>query len=421
MTFKAHQHTPVADDAFALSTGQTGLWAAELFNPDSSAHVTGQYSEIFAALNVAAFELASRRTIEDTEALRLCFGGPMDQPRQWVVPLGHWSLPTIDLSDEPDPLAAALTWMKRQLAQPLDVGSGRAFRWTLLRLGAARFIWSFRVHHLILVGFSRNRIGRRLDEVYTALICGAEVAPVESGSLRELFAAENAYGSSPSFDEDRRYFAKLLVDSPRRVSLSGKPTVAGREFRRATAHISRDLTAPLRSLVSGASLAPIIAAAAALLQHGEAGGEDLVLGFAVSARLSALSRRIPSMLSNIVPLRLHLSREISIEQLVGATARAIAEVLPHQRYPSQTLRHDLQLSPLEPDAYGLIVNFMPFDQGCLFRWTSGEHAQPVERAGRRPDHRRVRRPRTNRLTHRPQRQSRALPRCRADQVPRAIG
>jgi amino acid adenylation domain-containing protein len=365
VAFTPH-HTSAPDDAVGLCSAQQGLWAAELLNPGSSAYVTGQYSEISAAVNVAAFELASRRTIEDTEALRLCFGGPADRPLQWVAPLGQWSLPIIDLSGEPDPHTAARTWMKTQLAQPLDVGSGRAFRWTLLRLGAARFVWSFQVHHLILDGFSRNAVWRRLEQIYSALIVGAQVLPAESGALRDLLARERGYGSSPSVEDDRRYFAALLVDPPRRLSLSRKLPVATREFRRATVHLPRDLTTALRGLVSGASLAPVLTAAAALLQNLEAGGEDVVLGFAVTARLGALARRTPSMLSNIVPLRLRLSGRISIEQLLSRTAGAIRALLPHQRYASQALRQDLQLSPLEPDPYGLTVNFMPFDQGASF-------------------------------------------------------
>jgi hypothetical protein len=146
MPFIPHHPTAAPDGAFALSTAQEGLWAAEFLNPECNANVTGQYSEILGALDVATFERASRHVIEETEALRLCFGGPADQPQQWVVPLDHWSLPVIDLSGEPDLRTAALAWMETQHARPLDVGSGRAFRWTLLRLGATRFVWSFQVH-----------------------------------------------------------------------------------------------------------------------------------------------------------------------------------------------------------------------------------------------------------------------------------
>jgi amino acid adenylation domain-containing protein len=354
------------ENAFALSTAQRGLWTAELLSPGTSANVTAQYSEIFGALHIANFELASLHVIEETEALRLCFGGRADRPLQWVAPLEHWSLPLIDVSGEPDPRAAALAWMRTELARPLDVASGRAFRWTLLRLGPTRFVWSFQVHHLLLDGYSRNAVWRRLDQVYSALSDGAQPPPPRCASLQDLFAEEEKYRSSANFDEDRRYFAALLEDRPRRVSLSARPAAATREFRRATVYLPRDLTTSLRARVSGASLAQAVTAAATLLLHSEVGGEDLLLGFAVGARTDEPARHTPSMLSNIVPLRLLLSPAIGIEELLSRCARAIREVMPHQRYPSQALRQDLQLSPLQPDVYGLVVNFMPFDPGDSF-------------------------------------------------------
>jgi len=365
MTLAPHLDT-AADGAFALSTAQRGLWTAELLSPGSSANVTAQYSEIIGALDAANFELASIYIIGETEALRLCFGGRADRPLQWVAPLEHWSLQNIDLTGEPDPRAAALAWMRTELARPLDLASGCAFRWTLLRLGAAHFIWSFQVHHLLMDGYSRNAVWRRLDQVYSALTDGAQPPPATSASLRDLFAQEHEYRSSANFDEDRRYFARLLEDRPRRVSLSAKPAAATREFRRATVHLPRDLTTSLRARVSGSGVAQAVTAAAALLLHDKAGGEDLVLGFAVSARTGAPARRTPSMLSNIVPLRLLVSPAIGIEELLSRCARAIREVMPHQRYPSQALRQDLQLAPLEPDVYGLVVNYMPFDPGDSF-------------------------------------------------------
>ena len=366
MTFIARHPPLIPTGAFALSTAQEGLWAAEFLNPESSANVTGQYSEILGALDVTLFERASRHVIEESEALRLCFGGADNQPQQWVVPLGHWSLPVVDLSGEPDPHAAALVWMKTQHARPLDVASGRAFRWTLLRLSATRFVFSFQVHHLLMDGFSRNAVWRRFDQVYSALTAGKAVPPGESGSLRDLFAQEREYGRSVDFDDDRRYFAEVLDNRPARITLSGRPVTAIREFRRATVHLPRELTERLRALVAGASLARAVTAAAALLLRGEAGSDDLIIGFAVSARVSALARRTPSMLSNVVPLRMRISSEISIEELISRSGRAIRELMRHQRYPSLALRRDLQLSALEPDVYSLLVNFMPFDQGASF-------------------------------------------------------
>lgn len=362
--------TPSADGpeagAFPLSMPQLGLWTAEHMDLGGSASISAQYSEIVGAIDIPLFERASRQVLEETEALRLCFGEVAGQPQQWVLPLGNWSLPVIDLSGEHEPYLAAVTWMQHQGAQPIDPRSGCAFRWTLLRLEPSRFVWSFQVHHLITDGFGRNLVWRRLEEVYAALAAHEPAPPVELEPLRQRFAEEQAYYRSVSFDADRRFFSALLAQRPACVSMSRKPAAATRKFRRETICLVESTTAGLRAAVAGASLARLLVAAVALLQRSELGGDDIVIGLVVSARVTQADRRTPSMLTNVVPLRLHLDDAMTIDGLLTQAAGAIRAMMPHQRYPSQALRRDLRLLPMEPDAYSVTVNFMPFDSGHSF-------------------------------------------------------
>ncbi len=354
------------EGAFALSVPQLGLWAAEYMSPGGSASVTAQYSEILGAIDIHLFERASRRVIEETEALRLRFGEVNGQPMQWVQPAGYWSLPVIDLSGRPEPYSAAVAWMKDQLAQPIDPCRGRAFRWTLLRLDPKRFVWSFQVHHLIMDGFSRNLVWRRLEHVYAALTSQGSVAPTGFEPLGQRFARQQEYYRSANFEEDRRFFAALLEKRPAYATLSRKPTAAVLRFQRDTTYLPAPSAAGLRAAVAGASLARAIVAAAALFQRSELGGDDVVIGLVVSARADAADRRTPSMLANTLPLRLHLSDATTIDELLSQSASAIRELMKHQRYPSQALRRDLRLLPMMPDVYGVAVNFMPFDPGNSF-------------------------------------------------------
>ena len=349
--------------AFPLSMPQLGLWAAQHMQPGSSACVTAQYSQILGAIDVPVFERASRLVIGETEALRLCFGEAAG-PLQWVQPPRAWSLPLIDLSDQPEPESAAVAWMKNQLAQPIDPRRGYAFRWTLLRLDARHFVWSFQVHHLIMDGFSRNLVWRRLEQAYAALAAQQPLPPAEFAPLRDRFAHEQKYYRSASFDEDRRFFAALLKERPPQVTLSRKPPAATRKFHRSTTYLPGPTTATLRAAVAGASVARTFVAA--LFQRSELGGDDIVIGLVVSARVGPADRRTPSMLSNVVPLRLRLHDAMSVDDLLIQAAGAIRELMKHQRYPSQALRRDLQLLPMAPDVYSVTVNFMPFDPGTTF-------------------------------------------------------
>jgi enterobactin synthetase component F len=351
---------------FDLSTLQRGIWAGQALDPSSSAYVTAQYTLIEGPIDGALFEAASRMVIAETEALGLRFSGPIEHPLQAIVSLRSWSLPVVDLTGSPDPDGAAACWMAERRARTFDLGSGPIFSWALLVLGPARFIWSFLVHHLGMDAFSRAMTVRRLAEVYAALAKGEPVPPCHSGSLRELYAEEQVYRASARYEDDRRYFRQQLAERPQRVSLSSSSNLARYTSFRASATLPRVLADRLRALVPGASLAQAITAAAGVFQAQRKGGDDLLLGFVLSARTFALARNTPSTLSNILPLRLLLSRGLTASELVQRSGRAIRELLRHQRYPSADLRRDLRLSPVTPDPYGITVNVIPFEEGATF-------------------------------------------------------
>src|SRR5207244_4092481 len=75
----------------------------------------------------------------------------------------------------------------------------------------------------------------------------------------------------------------------------------------------------------------VIAATAAYVAR-MTGADDVVLGLAVTGRTTPLARETPTMMSNIVPLRVTVRPDMTIGDLVRSTSRATARALRHQRY-----------------------------------------------------------------------------------------
>ncbi len=103
----------------------------------------------------------------------------------------------------------------------------------------------------------------------------------------------------------------------------------------------------------------MIVASAVYLYRGT-GAEDLILGLPVPGRTGRLERRIPGMTTNVLPLRLSLSRHLSIEQLARQVSAATRAALRHQRYRYEDILRDLRLVD-EGILSGLVVNVMAFD------------------------------------------------------------
>src|SRR5207253_11034377 len=151
------------------------------------------------------FEQALRRVASETEALRLQITDHADAPRQIIGPPSSWSIPTIDVSAEPDPRAAAESWMQADLARPIDPTRGPLFGYALFKASADRFFWYARYHHIVMDAFGMSLVARRLAEVYTGLVDGHVVGDGAFSPFAGLLEQDAAYRASEQFAHDRQY------------------------------------------------------------------------------------------------------------------------------------------------------------------------------------------------------------------------
>ena len=157
----------------ALTAAQEGIWTGQEFDPDSPAFNTAEYVEIRGPVDVPLFEQAVRTAVGETETLSACFGtGPDDQAWQETGDCPEWTMTVVDVAGEPDPVAAAVAWMRADLAVPVDLRRGPVFGQALFLAGPELFLWYQRVHHIALDGYGLSLVARRVADVYTALVAG---------------------------------------------------------------------------------------------------------------------------------------------------------------------------------------------------------------------------------------------------------
>jgi hypothetical protein len=187
---------------FRLSAAQLGIWFAQQIDPSSPAYNIGEYLEIQGSIDPILFKEALRRVVTETEALRLQISDHADGPRQIIGPPSSWSMPIIDVSAEPDPRAAAESWMQADLARPIDPTRGQLFGYALFKASADRFFWYARYHHIVMDAFGMWLIARRTANLYTQLAVGRTTQDGSFGSLAVLLEEDAAYRASEQFALD---------------------------------------------------------------------------------------------------------------------------------------------------------------------------------------------------------------------------
>ncbi|WP_158675614.1 non-ribosomal peptide synthetase [Nocardia stercoris] len=344
--------TPSAVQTFPLSPAQLGFWYAQQLDP-AVPLTEAQYIEMRGPLEVAALIRAARQAGVEFGCgilrLRETAGGPVQDIDPAIEPeVGY-----LDLSDRPDPFAAAQEWMRADVAAPMDLAVGAPGVSTIIRLGTDRHLWYSRLHHILIDGFGAMTMVRRIVQLYNAELGGPAAPPSAAAPLRELYDAELAYRASGRYTADEQYWREHTAGMPQRCSLvaADAPAVAlAREERYELDPATTDALDAAGRLY-GTGSASVVMAAVALYYARLTAQPEVVLNLAVSGRTTAVLRRSGGMMANIVPLRIRVPAGATLADLLGAVRQAASGALRHQRF-----RYEDMTGP-QPDHAGTEPEF----------------------------------------------------------------
>ncbi|GCB52470.1 non-ribosomal peptide synthetase [Streptomyces sp. NL15-2K] len=346
-----------------LSAAQRSMWFGQRLDPAGPAYNVGEYTEIHGPVDPARFREAVRAVVEATETLRVRFAADDDTVRQLVEAGPAWDLPVVDLTGGPAPRSAAEAWMAADFATPFALDEGPLFRYALLKLTNAHWIWYQRYHHIAVDGYSCSLIARRVADAYTHRSPTLPPAP-----LAPLVAEDAAYRAGERHASDRDHWTQALTDRPEPASPSARPPQVAERFHRRTGHLPEaagDLVHAAADRTGGRWSRVVLAATAAYL-HRLTGARDVVLGLAVTARESHTELATPGMASNVLPLRLTVRPDTAVDDLVRQTATTTRELLAHQRYRGEDLRRELDWPQDGRRFFGPVVNIMAFGSELRF-------------------------------------------------------
>jgi hypothetical protein len=353
--------------ALQLSAAQSAVWIAQMLDPESPAFNIAEYVDIRGPLDPRLFTQALRRVVNETDALRLRIATRGEETEPYLEDYSFWQPTVMDLRSEADPLVAAESWMRQDFTRPAQLDGEALFCYALLQIAEEHFLWYVRYHHIAMDGFSGALVAKRVAEVYSGLVGQRQLVSSAFAPISELLELEADYRGK-QVHSDRKYWLGAMGDRPEAITLSGHAPGSSRSFIRHSSPFPDSLLHLLRESgrQSGASLAQVFETAISLYLHRITGADDVVLGIAVTGRVGRKMRSIPAMTSNILPLRVKFSGNMSFADLLRQVARRKAEMIRHQRYRREDLRTDLGLQPSDPDLFGAVVNVMSFDYDLRF-------------------------------------------------------
>lgn len=352
-----------------LSAAQRGIWFAQQLNNEASAKVFKviEYMDIDGHIDSDLLVRAIVQTHQETDAFQVNFEkGPQGEVCQVYAPRSCL-VPKVDVSQAPDPIAAAREWIAQESARRFDPHFGPLCSFAVIQLSQQRYWYFSSAHHLVVDGFGARLFSTRVAQIYTALAQGEAIPPSEFTPLASVLELEQQYQQSQQYQKDQRYWVEQMEQRPAPLSLASRQAACVEIVRRqayvptATQHQLVELAHTLHT-----PLPQLLITLNALYLARMTGQQEVVLGCPMTGRRNKVARQCPSMMSNVLPLRLTLTPQSTLAQLVEQVKGKVMSTVRHQGYRGEALSAQLGLVNAEEALCLTHINILPFDYTMTF-------------------------------------------------------
>lgn len=325
---------------YPMSFEQESVWLNDQFQEGASRYLESWTYRLRGARIVPdAVRAALDGIVVRHEALRTRLHLVDGVPRQTVLRPSPVDLTVCSVT--PAELSGALA---EAAGRPVALDRPPLLRATLLRVADDDAVLVVAIHHAVIDGWCWGLLDTEFSALYRAALTGTEGGlpgiPLQFGPYAEQQRA-------PS-EACMEYWRKTLAGAPEESSFPTdrpRPAVLSTRGDRVEFVLDAETGTGVRRLARAARATPfaVLAAAVAALVAHASGQDDVVIGTPVSRRDDEDLTPMIACLSDVMPLRQHVSPQDSFADLV---ARAKAEVwgaVAHRDAPYSHLIRDLNV------------------------------------------------------------------------------
>jgi amino acid adenylation domain-containing protein len=351
--------------AWPLTAAQRGIWLGQALAPDNPIYWTAEVIELSGDIDVPALVAAIDETLRATECLHVRYAVSNGEPMCSLVQVAPESLERIDLRHTGSPDDAFEAWARDDLQTKPALDRTPLYRTALLQLGATRWVWYLRAHHIALDGYAYCLVQRSVAARYRERQgrLGERFAGLR-GSLRDASAEDQAYRCSAAFNADRDHWLSSLLGCSSDAGSDTASSGSALSDRVVRAHGVIDAPAianlHARARALRVDAVAVLLAATALWLHERSERTRFRLGVAVAGRLGTACERLPSMAMNVLGISVRVDPSEPVDALIRRLSVQLRAGAAHQRYRYEDLRLDLQGAGDRGLLFDCVINWIPF-------------------------------------------------------------
>ena len=330
----------VRDGSLEMSFAQQRLWLlAQLDGAESSYHIRGAL-RLSGDLDVEALRRSIDCLFARHEALRSVFRVVDEQPRVVLLP-AHERVPLLehDLRGEDDRERELARLCSEEAAMPFDLAAGPLIRGRLIRTEERDYLFLLTKHHIVSDGWSIGVLMRELGAFYRAFVAGKDdPLPPLTIQYPDYAAWQRQWLSGERWRQQVEYWRQALADAPAMLELPTdrpRPPVRSLAGSALPIEIDAELASGIRRLGRShraSSFMIVLAAWAAVLSR-LSGQTDIVIGTPAANRNRPEIEGLIGFFVNMLAVRVDLSAEPSVAELLGRVRTAALAAQDHQDLP----------------------------------------------------------------------------------------
>lgn len=314
-----------------LSPAQERMWFLHEMNPTSAAYTITTVYRLHGNIDMDALRNALAVVAMRHEMLRSSLSVTATGPIRKVAELVQPVLRVVNVTEQ-----NLFSLIAEEAERPFDLSAAPLFRAALGQVGPRDAILVFTFHHIIMDGWSIGLFNRDFGRAYAVRFRG----PLPSFPQptfdcvihRQMARLRNGAGRA-----DLDYWGLHLGDAPPlELPMAGpRPPIARFVGRRHEVHLGEALAATLEVVGRrmGATLYMVTAAAFAVLLHCYSGQTDIVFGTPVAGRTDPDTENLIGLFVNTVVLRINLSGQLTLADVVQQVRGEALSALNHQGVP----------------------------------------------------------------------------------------
>lgn len=341
-----------ADDVFVFpaSFAQQRLWFLHELEPASSAHNLPILLRATGPLDVAALSRALSEIVRRHESLRTTFALVGGEPMQLIAPEPSFELDLEDLSELAEQAGdeEAKRRAIRETRRPFDLARGSLFRACLWRLSEEEHVLLLNTHHAVADGWSFQVLLTELEALYEAFREGRpSPLPPLPIQYADYAAWQRTWLVGEVLEKKLSHWKKRLAGAPPALDLPTdhpRPRVLRAEGATETRSLPSELAESVRRFAQreGATSFMTMLTAFAALLHRYTGRVDIVIGSPIAGRSRPELESLIGLFINTLALRVDLSGDPTVRELLGRVREAALDAYAHQDLPFEKLVEDLK-------------------------------------------------------------------------------